>query len=314
MKATLLFFLTFSFSCAFTQDQIEWFQPGQEWYYRVFCLQTIDCGYVHYRVEGGEEIGGEEAAVLTRSEVQEGWDSVYVRTEYLRYENDTVWRYAMQSEEWHMLYDFGATPGDVWTIQDEVDHGYNMPYNEPPETPFFQVVVDSVDFWSEVPDSPLQNRRVIFTSPVYESGNPSYFSFGLFTAPIIEGIGPVGTAKDLIGNDNYIILPTYEARFQCFLDNGELIYGEAGSPCYTLGTEEVVEVEYNLIYPNPATEIIYWDEPVAAIQLYDAVGKLVLQSSQVRGSLSVDHLETGLYTVLIEREGQSFSQKLMINR
>jgi hypothetical protein len=305
---TLLFFALNSFS----QEEVEWFQPGQEWYYRVFCLQSIDCGYIHYSVDGIVEVGGEDAAILTRSEVQEGWDSVYVRTEYLRYENDTVWRYSTQSEMWHMLYDFGAESGDVWTIQGEIDHGYDYPYNDPPDPPFFEVVVDSVDFWTEVPDSPILDRRVIYTSPTELSG----YSFGLFTAPIVEGIGPVGKAKDLIGNDNASIFPTYEARFQCFLENGELIYGSAGSPCFTLSTDDIEEVKSGLIYPNPAAETIYWNRPVDQLQVFDASGKLVLNLVQAKNksSLSLESLETGFYTVMISREGNYFSQKLIVNR
>ncbi|MGB6035488.1 MAG: T9SS type A sorting domain-containing protein [Cryomorphaceae bacterium] len=313
MKQLSTFLLIFFSFQSFAQDEVDWFQPGQEWYYRVFCLTTIDCGTIHYAVIGEETIGGQEAAVLTRTEIQEGWNTADVRTEYLRSENDTVWRYSVQSEEWHMLYDFGAEPGDVWTIQEDTDHGYTFPDGEFPDVPFFEVVVDSVDFWTEIPESLIQNRRVVYTSPTY---NPvfSAFSFGLFTAPIVEGIGPVGSASDLIGNSNFAILPTYEARFQCFLENGELVYGVGGSPCYILSTDEVEQVDHGLIYPNPASERIFWDRPIDELQVFDALGKRVLQRSRMRSaaSLSVADLDPGFYTVVITAEKGSFSQKLII--
>ena len=310
LSAFLLILLSFQ---GFAQDEIEWFQPGQEWYYRVFCLQTIDCGTIHYAVVGEETIGGQEAAVLTRTEIQEGWNAPDVRTEYLRYENDTVWRYSVQSEEWHLLFDFDAEPGDIWTIQEEVDHGYQFPDNEIPSVPFFEVVVDSVDFWTEIPESPIQNRRVVYTSPVFA---PMYseFSFGLFTAPIIEGIGPVGSASDLIGNSNFVILPTYEARFQCFLDNGELIYGVGGSPCYILNTDEVEQVDQGLIYPNPAVDYIKWHNLIDQIILIDATGRIVLQKQINHSSneLSLNGFSKGFYTVVMNGEKGSFSQKLIV--
>jgi hypothetical protein len=315
MKQLSTFLLIlFSFQ-SFAQDEVEWFQPGQEWYYRVFCLQSIDCGTIHYAVVGEETIGGQEAAVLTRTEIQEGWNEPDVRSEYLRYENDTVWRYAVQSEEWHLLYDFSAEPGDIWTIQDEVDHGYTFPGEEPQDVLLFKVVVDSVDFWMEIPESPIQNRRVVYTSPVVD---PMYstFSFGLFTAPIIEGIGPVGSASDLIGNSNFVILPQYEARFQCFLDNGELVYGVGGSPCYILSMDEVEQIDRVLIYPNPASETVFWDKPIDELQVFDALGKLLLQKNQMRNaaSLSVAHLDPGFYTIVVKREGMDYSQKFLISR
>lgn len=311
-KLSTLSMILFSVQ-VFAQDEVDWFQPGQEWYYRVFCLTTIDCGTIHYAVVGQETIGGQQAAVLTRTEIQEGWNTADVRTEYLRSENDTVWRYSVQSEQWHMLYDFGAEPGAVWTIQEEIDHGYTFPDGESPDVPFFEVVVDSVDFWTEIPESPIQNRRVVYTSPTYNLVF-SAFSFGLFTAPIIEGIGPVGSASDLIGNSNFVILPTYEARFQCFLENDELVYGVGGSPCYILSTDEVEQVDHGLIYPNPATESIFWDRPIDELRVFDALGKLVLQRSQMRSaaSLSVADLDPGFYTVVITAEKGSFSQKLII--
>ncbi|MCZ4409828.1 T9SS type A sorting domain-containing protein [Cryomorphaceae bacterium 1068] len=304
--------ILFSFQ-GFAQDEVEWFQPGQEWYYRVFCLTTIDCGTIHYAVVGEETIGGEEAAVLTRTEIQEGWNEADVRTEYLRYESDTVWRYSLQSEEWHMLFDFGAESGDVWTIQEEEDHGYTFPGEEPQDVLLFEVVVDSVDFWMEIPESPIQNRRVVYTSPTY---NPvfSAFSFGLFTAPIIEGIGPVGSASDLIGNSNFVILPTYEARFQCFLENGELVYGVGGSPCFILSTDEVEQVDHGLIYPNPASESIFWDKQIDELRIFDARGKVVLQKNQIAGvsSVSISELERGFYTVVMTGGNGIFSQKLIV--
>jgi len=313
MKQLSAFLLIlFSFQ-GFAQAEVEWFQPGQEWYYRVFCLQAIDCGTVHYAVVGQETIDDQEAAVLTRTEIQEGWNTADVRTEYLRSENDTVWRYSVQSEEWHMLFDFGAEPGDVWTIQEELDHGYGFPGDGSLDVPFFEVLVDSVGFWTEIPESPIQNRRVVYTSPTNNSV-PSDFSFGLFTAPIVEGMGPVGSASDLIGNSNFVILPTYEARFQCFLENGELVYGVGGSPCYLLGLGEVEQVDHGLIYPNPASESISWDRPIDELRIFDALGKLVLQRSQMRSaaSLSLTDFESGFYTVVLTDEKSSFSQKLIV--
>jgi hypothetical protein len=315
MKRSILFLFIFISISGFSQDEVAWFQQGQEWYYRVFCLQTVDCGYIHYAVQENEFIGGEDAAVLLRTELQEGWTEVNVRTEYLRYENDTVWRYSVNSEQWHLLFDFGAEPSDVWTIQDSVFNGYDPPDEEAPEIPLFEVKVDSVDFWTEVPGSEIQNRRVIYTSSVF---NPeySYFSFGFSPNPIIEGIGPVGTAQDLIGNGNLALLPTYEARFQCFLDNGEIIYGEPGSPCFTLGTEDIQQVQSGLIYPNPAYDAIRWNDSFQSLTIYDINGKVVLQNTQAFNiqSLDVRGLNSGFYMVVVKKKNTLFSQKLIIER
>jgi hypothetical protein len=317
MKSPLLFLSILSFGLVQAQDQIEWFQPGHEWYYNVYCLQTFGCGYTYYEVNDTEILDGKEASVLTRIYLDESMEDPLLDTEYLRFENDTAWRYSAEAEEWHMLWDIGAEPGDIWTIQEDVFYGYSYDGVEPDEVPLFKVMVDSVAFWAEVPNSPLTNRRMVYVSPVVNEMDESTYTFG----PILEGVGPVGGAHDLIGNSTGTALPLQSPYFQCFLDGGvltygsdQLAYGSGSSPCFTLETSEVEEVDQGLIYPNPATETIFWDEPITAIQLFDAVGKLVLQTNQARGSLSVDRLEAGLYTVVIERGGQSFSQKLMITK
>lgn len=311
-----LFLFLFSLH-SYSQDEVEWFQPGQEWYYNVYCLQDFGCGYTYYEVIGNEIVGGEEANAFTRIYLDESIDEPIVSNEYLRFENDTAWRYSTSAGEWHMLWDIGAEPGDVWTIQNDVFYGYNDSGEDPDDIPLFKVVVDSVAFWGVVPDSPLIDRRVVYVSPVVNEFEESYFTFG----PILEGVGPVGGAHDLIGNSSATALPLQSPYFQCFLHEGvltygsdQLAYGSGSSPCFTLQTSEVDEVDKGLIYPNPATESIFLNEPIDGLRIFDAVGKLVLQTNQMSGSLSVDHLEAGLYTVVIDKEGEVFSQKLMITK
>lgn len=306
--STILLIL-FSFQ-GFSQEEVEWFQPGQEWYYNVYCFQDYACGAVHYTVGETELIDGEEAAVLTRTENDEILEEPQVSSEYLRYANDTVWRYSTVAEAWHFLYDMGAEPGDVWTIQEDVFYGYSFDGNEPEEIPLFKVLVDSVVVWVDIPDSPLSQRRVVYTSPVLNDAEESWYTFG----PILEGIGPVGIAHDLIGNEAGVALPLQSPSFQCFLDNGDLAYGSSGSPCFTLGTNDIKQLESGLVYPNPASESIFWNKPIDELRVFDALGKLVLQTGKAINQVSVSELERGFYTVVLIREGKSFSQKLLINR
>jgi len=307
--------ILFSFQ-GFAQDEVDWFQNGQEWYYNVYCLQNFGCGYTYYEVNGSITAAGEEGKELTRIYLDEGPNEPLVSTEYLRFENDTAWRYSEIAEEWHMLWDMGAEVGDVWTIQEDVFYGYSDYEPNPEVIPLFKVVVDSVAFWEEVPDSPLTNRRLIYVRPVVNEVEESVYTFGT----ILEGVGPVGGSHDLVGNSSGTALPLQSPYFQCFLDDGmltygsdELAYGSGSSPCFTLGTEEVAQVESGLVYPNPAVNFVKWDEPIDQISLFDAAGKLLMQK-QINGeqSLSVEHLPSGFYTVLINDGVSGYSQKLII--
>ena len=312
-----LFLILFSFQ-GFAQDEVEWFQPGQEWYYNVYCLGEYGCGYTYYEVSGNETVGGQEAKELTRIYLDEGTEQPEVSTAYLRFENDTAWRYSAIAEEWYMLWDMGAEVGDVWTIQENVFYGYSDYDPNPEVIPLFKVVVDSVAFWDEVPDSPLTNRRMIYVSPVLNEMEESLYTFG----PILEGVGPVSGSHDLLGNPTYTLLPLQSPYFQCFLDDGvltygsdELAFGSGSSPCFALGTDELTEVESGLIYPNPAMDYVKWDRPMNEITFMDATGKIVLRQ-QVKGSsneLSLDGIPRGFYTVVMNGEGGSFSQKLIVH-
>ena len=314
-QLSTFFMILFSFQ-GFAQDEVDWFQNGQEWYYNVYCLQNFGCGYTYYEVNGSITAAGEEGKELTRIYLDEGPNEPLVSTEYLRFENDTAWRYSEIAEEWHMLWDMGAEVGDVWTIQEDVFYGYSDYEPNPEVIPLFKVVVDSVAFWEEVPDSPLTNRRLIYVRPVVNEVEESVYTFGT----ILEGVGPVGGSHDLVGNSSGTALPLQSPYFQCFLDDGmltygsdELAYGSGSSPCFTLGTEEVAQVESGLVYPNPAVNFVKWDEPIDQISLFDAAGKLLMQK-QINGeqSLSVEHLPSGFYTVLINDGVSGYSQKLII--
>src|SRR5690606_22115265 len=194
---------------------------GQEWYYNVYCYQQYGCGHTYYDVSGTETIGEKETGVLTMIYLDEIVEEPIIEVEYLRYENDTVWRYSTIAAEWHILWDIGAEVGDIWTIQEDVFYGYSDDGLEPDEIPLFKVVVDSVVFWEEVPNSTLTNRRMIYTSPINEGLEESLYIFG----PILEGVGPVGGSHNLIGNSTGVALPLQSPYFQCFLIDGALTFG-----------------------------------------------------------------------------------------
>jgi hypothetical protein len=100
------------------------------------------------------------------------------------------------------------------------------------------------------------------------------------------------------------------------LEGGQLAYGAQGSPCFTLGTEDIQQVQSGLIYPNPAIQNIFWDDQIKSITVFDIQGKMVLQNVQIFNtqSISINDLENGFYTVVIEKGDRRFSQKLVVER
>ena len=156
----------------------------------------------------------------------------------------------------------------------------------------------------------MTNKRVVYTSPIIGQEEESLFAFG----PILEEVGPIGGTHDLIGNSAFQLLPLQGPSFKCFIDNGDLAFGEAGSPCFTLSTKEFQEAETPLIYPNLAINELRWNESIEAIRIFDATGKLVLVEKNLVGKsfLATSTLEIGFYAVVFEKYASYFSQKLIV--
>jgi hypothetical protein len=83
-----------------------------------------------------------------------------------------------------------------------------------------------------------------------------------------------------------------------------------------LSTDEPDAKPNVVLYPNPATDMLFWDGQIERLTFYNILGKMVLQQNQTLSnqSLSISNLESGFYTVVIEKPGKSFSQKLLIER
>lgn len=186
MKFSFLLAVLILLSQALRSQDVDWFQTDHEWYYTVDCFAAPDCGYVHYSVEVDTLLDGYTGAVIQVMSTDEGGEQSS-GTEILRFTEDTVFRFSHVAERWHMLYDMGASPGDVWTIQDEEFLGY---VDEGFPDSLFRVVVDSVG----ITELAGETRRTIYTSAWAEDGQISQFHFG-YNGFILEGVGPVGDGK-----------------------------------------------------------------------------------------------------------------------
>jgi len=85
--------------------------------------------------------------------------------------------------------------------------------------------------------------------------------------------------------------------------------------CATSTTEnDLRDVSFN-IYPNPSTDIIYFDSEIIVdnIRLIDAIGKEVNDYSFDNKVLNVSALSSGIYFIQIEFNDMLFSQKFFKN-
>lgn len=281
-----------------SQD-LEWFQPEHEWYFSVDCLTDPGCGYSHYSVGQDTLISGEQGTEVHVSVSEEG-GALTVGSEVLRFSDDTVFRYSPEAGKWHLLYDLGASPGDVWNIQDEEFFGYA---EEGAPDSLFRVVVDSVD----VTEIGGAERRMIYTSAWTDGDLSSRFHFG-YAGFILEGTGPVGDARGLTGQTLSTPLPAHPAEFRCFLSDGELVFGSDDAPCNLLNAPARTAPEPLLLHPNPTHDRLAFDlQPteIASVRVTDTNGRTVMSETNLgESSIDTSGLPPGIYILeIFTRDG-----------
>jgi hypothetical protein len=80
-----------------------------------------------------------------------------------------------------------------------------------------------------------------------------------------------------------------------------------------LGQTELAN-EHVVVSPNPASESISITGFEGKVELIDVTGKIVKSISNFKGEkISVEELESGLYTLIFSKDELKFSKKLMIN-
>lgn len=314
MKRNILKFLVclMSIVCALQSaaQDVPWYQPGHEWYYKSWCSGAGSpgpCGYHHFTVEPKETIGGFQASVLMESIYDESGSVTVSTTHYFRTSGDSVFHFHPPSETWYLLYSFNTPVGERWVVQDDVYVGYG--FENDLENWRFEVVVDSIT----TEDIGGITRRRVYTSPWPGDGVTGSSTF-YFSEGIVEGIGAIG--ESLFGEAvAFIGIP---GSFSCFVDNEEIIYGPFGYPCNTLSTTEnnpgTLEV-----FPNPAVDRISIVLPENSqaffeLRIYDLAGRLVHSGLhyQADQSISLPDLSSGLYILQVRSGDGIFSGKLMV--
>lgn len=131
-------------------------------------------------------------------------------------------------------------------------------------------------------------------------------------ASIIEGIG-----------STYGILSTLHPPFEngdqllCFSMNNIVIYPDSTYNCdKTLEVSENTKKQNISVYPNPAIDIVFINYPEtkkAKMQVYDLIGKCVLESYLTKGTNDIDvsKLSEGIYVIHVTGDNWTLQSKLI---
>ena len=271
------------------EPYVEIFPRGTEWYYEIKHV-TGDVTYQHLEYAADTAINSRRAKIIVET------NTMYDKTEWINHEyiyedGDKIYWWNKETEEFTLLYDFGADVGDEWVI----DGGWYT----------ITVHVDAahtVTYKSET-------YRVLSVS------DPSH----LFTGDIICGIGHTKSffpetpmAKD------------YEVDgLRCYWQDGELVLNTGEEDCDAIYNTIHMEVDENAeasfaVYPNPTKGILYVETvhaPSLQGQTEYRITNLLGQTVK-SGNISSDNqqidmrdLNQGFYFITI---GET-TQKIIIN-
>ena len=271
------------------EPYVEIFPRGTEWYYEIKHV-TGDVTYQHLEYAADTAINSRRAKIIVET------NTMYDKTEWINHEyiyedGDKIYWWNKETEEFTLLYDFGADVGDEWVI----DGGWYT----------ITVHVDAahtVTYKSET-------YRVLSVS------DPSH----LFTGDIICGIGHKNSffpetpmAKD------------YEVDgLRCYWQDGELVLNTGEEDCDAIYNTIHMEVDENAeasftVYPNPTKGILYVETvhaPSLQGQTEYRITNLLGQTVK-SGNISSDNqqidmrdLNQGFYFITI---GET-TQKIIIN-
>lgn len=153
--------------------------------------------------------------------------------------NDSVYFFHSQNNEFAMLYDFGATIGDIWKIPNITS---NFGFGSADTT---KLIVDSIGHIIVSGE----NLRVIYTTQL----NPTESDYG-FGGQIIERIGA------LIMFPSYSSCDPIPGILRCYEDSLINYHRDTSIACdySTVGLENYEKAGF-AIYPNPVKDYLFID-------------------------------------------------------
>lgn len=345
--------------CIAQSDSTAFAPDGAEWWHGNLNLQLRDEGNpsvlyhtVFSKLSGDTIINGQEVKNIQLLKYLKTYyhpgpplDSITLEPLYVYSTEDTVFIYNTYFEEFTPLYVFNVEEGDTICLP-VIPHPFYTPnfnnwYHPIAERDsFFCVEVDSVRMvlFDE------EYLETVFTSEITDWDNellyPAYnYSQGILQEEIFYG-HKSGYARK-IGSLSSFLLPAPSEAFIVIggqLDTIPLGYSGLGFRCYsdenininmhleqgcdfikTINIEDISTNNSVLIYPNPASDQMYFTLPndvqEIQVELFDNLGRVILQVT-LNGpdpSLDISRIPAGLYVLKIKVNEQETYQKVLIH-
>lgn len=261
---------------------------GSEWFYEI-TDGNGNIAYQHLSHEGDSTINKKKVKILVKTNTLYDLIKDEQSThEYIYEENNIVYWWNKTTQEFTVLYDFGANVGDEWTIT----AGENS----------VTVHVDKIDYY-------IKNARWFKVLEISDADD-------VFTGTIACSVGHLTSffPERLLNKGNDFSVD----GIRCYWKNDILLLKEGDTDCdyiynnYHFDVEENNETTFT-VYPNPSNGSLYIDS--AATQEYliiNVIGQTVHSGmiADEHQQIEISHLPNGIYFLKIG----DYSQKLIIRK
>ncbi len=271
---------------------------GASWYYSSVSIGppwiAAELG-VYFLVEKDTFMLGVEASVIgCYVNVESQIVRIDSLTKYVATIGDKV--YYRVEDEFVLLYDFGALPGD--TIHSKVEDfvisiGCGSDFSQ--GVIDFSYIVDSVGtlFFDG------EELRVLFVQSISQSPDPDW----VFWEPIVERIGPMGWGGLWWGRGEGCI---FEAGYlRCYIDP-EITWRSSdfseSLPCGYISATSEIQTKTYTIHPNPASTLIALQPGAKHVGLFDMTGRS-MQLSYFDNQVDDATYLAGMYIIRFELDG-----------
>lgn len=277
------------FNKCYSQDETLFAPFGSTWYYTLYSWPNPP-ELLTFTSAGDTILDGLNARIIEcytfHNEKLEKIDSL---TKYAATVGSKV--FYRVSNEFVLLYDFGASPGD--TIHSAVE---SFPIFMGCESDFSKGVIQFSYVVDEV-DSISIGNVVLTTQEIHMLDNVLAPTWNI-SSPITERIGQVNFGGFWWGRGEGCLLENL-GFIRCYQDidvNFRNPYINENTDCNTTIVNEINFDDVLKLFPNPAIDLIYLNENVSNINIYDLNGAIKL-SLKTGNIIDISLLPQGIYLI-----------------
>jgi len=252
-----------------------WAPVGAKWHFTKHTNMSSAFSYTTIEVEKDTMVLGKKCSKLIGN-----FDPCIWQSNIMYESNDSVYFYHTQNNDFSLLYDFGANPGDIWEINN-ITSSFGLGF---PDTS--RILVDSVD--QILIDGEI--LRVLYTTQI--NMIESDYEFG---GMIIEKIGAISFYPWLFSCD------PVAGIIRCYEDDDIFYQRDSNIACeYSTVNTIDLEIENVKAYPNPVNDKLRitidfpFDQKIN-FQMIDMSNKMVLHGTLGSTTIDVSSLLRGVY-------------------